>query len=168
MDINLDYSQIFNDVIAALISGILLTFLFFFIKEKLFPIPNITGKWTLEIKIKKTNYKPYKDMILKYSIIIYNIEKNIKGSAEKIYEKSTKEEKEYIGKKRTRAKIEGYIEKKYFGKDKIYLHIIEKGEERESTTFYELIYNSHIKLSGTFTSTIADQSGTAICKKETY
>lgn len=99
-------------------------------------------------------------MILRYVAILWREGSRIEGSVEKIYEKSTIGEREFVGKNRTRGKVEGYVEKNYFGKDKLFLHIVENGHGRESSHFYELITMSQSEMSGTFSSMVANQSGT--------
>lgn len=165
----MNFDSFLADIITTLVGGISLAFLFFLAREKLFPIPNISGKWYLETKVINTAYIPYKGMVLRFVIMIWNEGNKIKGSAEKTYEDSSTEgEHEITGKNRTRSIIEGYIEKNYFSKDKIYLHIIENGQERESTSFYDLFLKSDSKMIGTFNSMIADQNGEAICRKEPF
>lgn len=164
----MNFDSFLADIIATLVGGVSLTFLFFLAREKLFPIPNITGKWYLEIKTLNTSYNPYKDMVLRYVIMIWSEGNKIKGSAEKIYEKSSTRECELIGSDRTRASIEGYIERKYLSEDKIYLHTVENGHKRESTNFYELLYKSDLEMIGAFSSMVASQDGTAICKREQF
>ena len=93
---------------------------------------------------------------------------NIKGSAEKIYENSSTGEREFVGKNRTRATLEGYIEKNYFGKDRIFLHSVENGHGRESTNFYDLLITSNSNMIGAFSSMVANQDGTVTCKRESF
>lgn len=164
----MNFDSFLADIIATLVGGVALTFLFFLAREKLFPIPNISGKWYLEIKVINTAYNPYKNMVLRFVIMIWNEGNKIKGTAEKIYENSSTGEHEITGNNRTRAIIEGYIEKKYLSKDKIYLHIVENGDKRESTSFYDLFFKSDSKMLGTFNSTIADQDGTVICRRKSF
>ena len=84
----------------------------------------------------------------------------MEGTAEKIYEKSSTGERTFTGENRTRATVTGYVEKKYFGKDRIYLHVVEDGHGRESTTFYEIAADCADSFHGNFSSMVADQSGT--------
>lgn len=119
----------------------------------------ITGRWHFEQVTKKSAYTPYTGMVLRYVAMLYLEGNRIQGSAEKIYENSSTGEREFVGEKRTRATVSGYVEKNYFGKDKIYLHIIENGHGRESTHFYEMTVNSADMLFGSFSSMVADQDG---------
>jgi len=163
----MNFDSLLSDIIATVVGGIILTLLFFFIREKLFPMPKISGKWYLEIKVNETAYKPYKNMLLRFVIMIWVEGSRIKGTSEKIYEElSNGKEYDFIGKERIRSHIDGYIEKKYFGKDKIYLHIVENGKARESTSFYDLVMESNSKMSGTFDSMIANMKGEVICTRK--
>jgi hypothetical protein len=111
-------------------------------------------------------------MVLRYVIMLWSEGNTIKGSAEKIYENSTTGEREYVVKDRTRAIIEGYIEKKYFSKDKLHIHSIENGHQRESTNFYDLLVESNCfevsKMTGTFNSMVANQDSTVIIKRKAF
>jgi hypothetical protein len=43
----MNFDTFLADIIATLVGGITLTFIFFLAREKLFPLPNIDGKWYL-------------------------------------------------------------------------------------------------------------------------
>lgn len=107
-------------------------------------------------------------MVLRYVVIIWKEGNSLKGSAEKIYENSSTGEREFDGKNRTRSVIEGYIEKNYLGKDRIYLHSVENGHGRESTNFYDLIVKSESEMIGAFNSMVANQDGTVVCQREPF
>lgn len=164
----MNFDSFWADIIATLVGGIGLTFLFFIAREKLFPIPDIAGRWYLEMVTVNTEYNPYKNMVLRYVIIIWREGNILKGSAEKIYENSSTGEREYIGQNRTRATIEGYLEKNYLGKDRIYLHAVEDGHGRESTNFYDLLVKSEAEMIGVFNSMVANQDGTVTCQRQPF
>jgi hypothetical protein len=48
-----------SDVLSTVVGGILLSFLYFLAREKLFPLPEITGRWYMEMTTQKTSYNPY-------------------------------------------------------------------------------------------------------------
>lgn len=79
--------------------------------------------------------------------MILQNEQNIEGRIEKIHENSIN------------CKIE------YIGKDRIRIHVTEKGTQRESTLYYELKKECGDTLAGTFDSTAANSSGTVICRR---
>ncbi|MGI1987043.1 hypothetical protein [Shewanella glacialipiscicola] len=164
----MNFGSFWADIIATIVGGIGLTFLFFLAREKFFPIPAITGRWYLEMVTVNTAYNPYKNMVLRYVIVIFREGNYLKGSAEKIYEKSSNGEREFNGKNRTRSVIEGYVEKKYLGKDRVYLHAVEAGHGRESTNFYNLLVKSETEMIGAFNSMVANQDGKVVCQREQF
>lgn len=164
----MDFNSFWADILATIVGGITLTFLFFVAKEKVFPIPDVTGRWYIEMVTVNSAYRPYNDMILRYVIMIWREGNALKGSAEKIYEKSSTGEREYVGVDRTRAVIEGYIEKNYLSKDRVCLHAIEDGHSRQSTNFYELSVDSKLEMTGAFQSMVANQAGTVKCQKAPF
>lgn len=164
----MNFDNFWTDIITTLVGGSALTFLFFLAREKLFPMPDVSGRWYLEMTTINTAYNPYQDMVLRYVLMIWREGNIIKGSAEKIYENSSTGEREYVGADRTRASIEGYIEKKYLGRDSIYIHAIEDGHGRESTNIYDLLLIPNGKMVGSFNSMVANQDGTATCQRESF
>ena len=153
----MNFDSFISDIFATIIGGILLAILFFWLREKIFPMPDIAGKWHLEMKTINTEYNPYCDMVLRYVVIIWREGNSVKGSAEKYYEISSTGEREYVGKNRRRSCIEGYIEKNYLGKDRMFLHSVEDGHGRESTNFYDLLVDSECYMFGAFRSMVANQ-----------
>lgn len=164
----MNFSSLLSDIIATVIGGIFITFLFFLIREKIFPHPKISGKWHFRQETLESSYNPYVDMALEYIVIICSNGLTIEGSAEKIYEKTSSGNREYTGKSRTRSKISGSIERNYFSKDKIFLHIIENSNSRESSHFYELTIKNKNEMHGSFQSMIASQSGTIKCQRNPF
>ena len=148
--------------------GIFLAFLFFLLKEKVFPLPSVTGQWYFQMCTERTAYGPYRDMVLRYVAMLWCEGPNIRGTIEKTYENSSTGEREYIGKNRTRGLVEGYIEKNYFAKDVIYFHLIEDGHGRESTHFHKLHIQSSNRMSGRFSSMVADSSGEVVWQRESF
>ncbi len=148
-------------LLATVIGGGILAFLFFWLREKVFPIPKIAGRWFFEIRTINTAYKPYEGMILRYIAMFWQAGNRIQGTVEKIYENSSTGEREYIGKNRTRGVAEGYIEKNYFSKDRLVLHVVEDGHGRESTNIYDLVIDSSEEITGSFSSMVANQDGEA-------
>lgn len=164
----MSFDSFWADVAATLLGGVGLTLLFFVAREKLFPVPDVTGRWYMEIVTVNTAYKPYEGMVLRYVLMIWREGNVLKGSAEKIYENSSTGEREFVGKNRTRAVIDGYIEKNYLGRDRVYLHSLEQGHGRESTNFYDLLVKSESELIGAFNSMVANQDGRASCQREPF
>lgn len=164
----MNFDSLFSDIIATLLGGIGLTFLFFATREKLFPMPDVSGRWYLEMITENSAYGPYKGMVLRYVIMIWREGNIIKGSAEKIYENSSTGEREYIGENRTRATIEGFLEKNYLGKDRVYIHSVENGHGRVYTNYYDLLITSNANMIGEFNSMAANQDGTVTCQRQPF
>lgn len=156
----MSFASFWADLLATVVGGVALAVLFFLAKEKLFPLPNLTGRWYLEQTTQTTAYTPYAGMILRYVVMLWREGNRVEGTAEKIYENSSTGERTFSGENRTRTTVTGYVEKKYFGKDRIYLHVVEDGHGRESTTFYEITADCAATFHGNFSSMVADQSGT--------
>lgn len=154
--------------LATLLGGIFLALLFFLSREKWLPLPDITGRWYFEMRTLKTAYNPYKGMILRYVAIVWREGTRIEGTVEKIYENSSTGEREYVGEDRTRGTLHGYVQKNYFGRDRVFLHVVEKGHGRESTNFYDIRVLKSKKLSGTFASMVADQEGEVSWQREPF
>jgi hypothetical protein len=157
----------YNSLLSDLIVGILLVFIFFLYKEKVSPIIDISGVWYSRTNTLKTVNNPFRNMILGYKIFVLQEGQKLEGTIEKIYENSTTGEREYIGNKRTRAYFKGYVERNFLGKNKIQIHVIEKGIERESTIYY-VLYNECNNLKGEFFSTAGDSEGTTIWQRTPF
>ena len=153
------------NLISAVIGGLVLALLFFLMKEKVFPLPDIVGRWYFEIRTENTAYRPFQDMKLTYVVMLWREGHVVHGTVEKIHEDSSTGERDYVGSDRTRGKVRGYIEKNYLGKDRLFLHIVEDGT-RESTHFHELTLTSRRGMEGRFASTIADQDGSVSWQRD--
>ena len=161
--------NIIAGVIATLISGPILALFFFLFKEKVFGIPDLTGKWHFEMTTVNSDYNPYKGMVLRYIAIILKEGNKISGTVEKVYENSSTGEREYVGDKRSRGQLDGYYELNYFSKDKIHLHVKEQGcSGRESTNYFELIRSNEHSLIGAFNSFVANQDGLSKWQREQF
>lgn len=155
-------------LLATIVGGVILALLFFWLKEKIFPFPKISGQWYFEMRTRNTAYNPYNDMILQYVAMLWLEGNRIKGTVEKIHENSSTGERDYVGINRTRGFVEGAIEKNYFSKDHVVLHVIEDGHGRQSTNFYDLIVKSNDEMSGSFSSMVAKQDGEVHWKRKEF
>ncbi len=159
--------NLWGDVLATVIGGCILTFLFFLIREKCFPLPNISGMWHLKNITVDSAYNPYKGMTLGYTAILWCEGNRVSGTTEKVYEDSVNGERPFIGKNRCRGVVDGYIHKNYFSKDMVVLHVVEDGFGRESTYSYKLkIRNRTDTLEGIFSTMVADQNGYTTWSRE--
>ena len=165
----MDSQDLMNFVIgvaSTVAGGGILALLFFFLREKCFSLPTMAGCWEVEMRTAKTDYRPYQNMVLRYVAMLWRDGSRIRGTVEKIYENSSTGERNYTGKDRTRGEIEGYIDKRYFSKDRICIHIVEEGKRREFTHLHELKMEKPGRMAGTFCSMAADSQGEATWRKE--
>jgi len=164
----MSFDSFFSDVLSTVVGGAALTFLFFLGREKLFPLPAIVGRWYFEIQTTSTDYVPYQGMILRYVAMVWPAEYRIEGTAEKIYENSSTGVRQFVGEHRTRAVVEGLIQKQYFSSDKVFLHIVEEGHGRESTNFFRLVVQADGTMVGTFSSMVASQEGRSLWQRRPF
>lgn len=161
-----DLASFALSVASTVAGGGILAFLFFLLREKFFSLPSMAGSWSVEMRTDRTAYGQYENMVLRYVAMLWRDGSAIRGTVEKIYENSSTGERDYIGKNRTRGKIEGSIDKRYFSKDRICIHIVEEGKQRESTHLHELEMEKTGCMAGTFCSMVADSQGEVIWRKE--
>lgn len=160
--------------LSTFIGGLIITLVLFLFKERVFPLPELSGKWYFEVKTTETEYKKFDKMVLFYEAYIWQEGPYLKGTVEKYYERSLSGNRKYIGKNRTRGNLRGYVEKKYLGTDVIFIHITEKGHGREYTHIYKLekkkcIQKSHyFKLVGSFDVSAAGQRGDSIWQRSAF
>jgi hypothetical protein len=154
------FDSLLSDIIATVIGGSILTLLLFIAKEWLFPFPNISGQWYFETHTVSTAYKPFSGMVLRYVAMIWQEGDVVRGSVEKVYERSSTGERSYVGKDRTRGTLEGRVEKLYLSKDKVRIHLAEEGIQRNSTVVFDLVKDSASEMSGMFYATAGDGTGT--------
>jgi RNA-binding protein YhbY len=158
----------YESLVSDLIVGVLLVFIFFLYREFISPLVNISGKWYVRTTTKETVRNPFKNMVLEYVVIVLQNGQNLEGSTEKVYEHSIEGEIKYIGKNRVQGIFKGYIEKNYLKKNIIKIQVTEKGQERESTIYYELNKNCGSALTGVFDSTAGDSKGTTIWQRRPF
>ena len=85
----MNFNGFIPSIIATVVGGVTLALLFFWAREKLFPLPNIAGRWYLEMRTVNTSYEPYTGMVLRYVAMLWREGNRIQGTAEKIYENSS-------------------------------------------------------------------------------
>lgn len=158
-------NNILQDVISNLIGGIIFTFLLFFLNEYILKMRNINGEWEMKNHIDKSTYNPHIGISIVYKVHIIQIGNEITGRAEKIKDLNSDGtlHHEYPHKNRIEANIVGSYKRNFLRHSKIYINILEKGTERETSTSLELkipIFNKK-KIEGTFISTASNSSGTS-------
>ena len=163
-------SWIWNKVIKSTISknvlsGIILTSIFFWTREKIFPLPDIAGHWAVEMHTDTSDIDKYQEMKVKYEAILWREGAVVRGTIEKTSEKTQHSDstRTYTGKNRTHGDVEGFIQKLYFSsKDRVTIHILEKGEQRNFTHFHDLTtVIGTDSIAGKFFATAANSKGTS-------
>ena len=156
------YTQFLPNIAATIIGGIFLTAFFFYLKECIFPYPNISGVWEAKEVTGDTSHSLYKGMEVVYKIVLLQDGGKFFGSGERDRENSIKNSTmPYSGAGRIRITIEGVIDKKYFGATVVNLHWVEDGS-RETSTVHRLSLsgsNENCNLFGSFYKTAANASG---------
>jgi len=104
-------------------------------------------------------------MSLKFEAMLWQAGPDVNGSTEKIFEHNSLEAFEYDNAKRTHGDLEGYIDRFYLRKNRIVFHLKEHGRARDSSSIFELAVRKG-ELVGTFRSTAAGISGTAIWSRQ--
>jgi hypothetical protein len=152
--------EIIINIIGTIFGGLLLTLILFLLNEYVFPKINLTGEWKTIVTIEETTYNPFRNLKVEYVIHLIQKGYELSGSGEKIKDiKPDGSETVFIREKRVLVDIEGYSERKFFGKSKVYLNISEEGRKRETRATYILEFNHNNDLSGVFKSTAGDASG---------
>jgi len=155
-----DYFQSFG------LAGVPIFVIYWFVKEKIYYIPDISGKWEMILIYNKTKYNPYKDMEVKYTMFINQDNNYITIKGEKYFEKlKDNATKEYKGDEKTFSEYDGYI-KRAFMNHKLTLNIKEHGQERIIAGQLQLkIISPSSLLEGTFYRQDANSSGKVVLKK---
>ena len=159
----IDLESVLQNAIGEFLGSLTLAILIWFIGTKVFKYPRIDGKWNFIVLTQLTDYNDFKDMELTYDTYLFQAGDSIKGTGEKVHEKSIKNPNlDYKAGNRTRITVSGNIKRSFsLRKDnELIIHIIEKGEKRESTSIHNLkISKCGKKMKGIFYSSIANQSG---------
>lgn len=162
------FGPLLSNVGGTVVGGLILALVLFWAREKLFALPEVTGRWYFESKTEGTAYNPFAGMILTYVALLSMDGPRIEGTAEKIYEDSSTGKREYVGANRTRATVTGFVKKNYFSADKVFMHIVEDGHGRESTNVFELKFTRLRRMEGRFLSMVADQTGSGVWQREPF
>lgn len=158
--------ELLINTLATIIGGLIFTLCLFLLNEYVFPKNNLTGEWKTSITTEKTSYKPFENLTVEYKIHLIQKGYALTGSGEKIKDiKADGTETVFLRENRVLIEVDGYYERKYFKKSKVYLNITEDGRKRETRATYFLTLNDDNNLTGTFISTAADASGQINMKK---
>ena len=154
-------TDIVKSIISSVLTALILSLFALAIIDNIFSPPRLSGLWQFEITYQNTSYSPFQDLRVTYQAVLVQNELRIGGSGDKFSEKlpDSVTPEEYEQGARIPITITGYIERKIFGKDTIFLSIMEEGANRDSSAFHELKQEDGEPLIGTFYTTIANSSG---------
>jgi hypothetical protein len=146
--------------------GIVILAILWFIKEKIYYIPDISGQWEMILTYKKTDFILYENMEVKYKMFINQNNEYITINGEKYFEKlNNNNTKEYQGNEKTFSEYDGYIKRAFFNHSLI-LNIKEIGQERIVAGQLKLkIVSPNSLLKGTFDRQDANSKGMAVLSK---
>jgi hypothetical protein len=146
--------------------GILILLILWFIREQIYYIPDISGKWEMILTYEKTDFNPYKNMKVKYKMFINQNNDYITIKGEKYFEKlNDNSTKEYKGNEKTFSEYDGYIKRAFINHNLI-LNIKENGQERIVAGQLKLkIVSPNSLLKGTFDRQDANSKGMAVLSK---
>jgi hypothetical protein len=184
-----DALKILVDAFSAFLGGGALTFLLFWSGERLFPRPEMNGRWFVETTTDESAYKPFDGMRLKHEVFIWQEGSVIRGTSEQIFESSIQGNRQNEGAFRVRGEISGYANRSITLPNRVRIHLVTFGEKRTSTAYYSLISakgaffrrlrgrdprktdaQGRIQqlLTGNFESSAGSQTGTAIWSRNRY
>ena len=160
MDANF-YAQLWPGLLANLIGGVVLTGFFFLLKERLFPLPELTGVWECEQHTVWSAYGPYKGMKVTYQVVLLQGKNSVIGDGEKDREDGANGILNYTGSGRTHIVVKGTVEKLFTKPDRIRIQWTENGQRISSTIHHLQVTKNSKRLSGEFFSTAGRCSGNA-------
>lgn len=138
----------------------------FILKEVLRPKKNLTGEWEVKNMGLDTGYKPYMELTVVWQMHILQNENTITGSGEKIKDiKLSGEIVEYDPDKRDTVELQGYVEKNYLRKSRIFINVIQVGRLRRSRATYVLELINDSTLVGTYVTTAGNTKGSSTFSK---
>ena len=112
--------MIWKSIVSSVLSGLILALIIFWTREKYVPLPDIAGRWAVEMHTITSDYDNYRGIKVEYEAILWREGTVVRGTIEKTRETSRAgSTKTYIGKLRTRGNVEGSIQKLYFSKDRV-------------------------------------------------
>lgn len=159
-------NDLFINVLGTIIGGLLFTVLLFLLNEYVLVKRNLTGEWKVITIIEKSSISKYENLKIEFKVHLIQKGNEISGSGEKIKDILVDGTQVLFSpEKRVNIEIDGFFERKYLGKSKVYLNIVEEGRIRKSRTTYSLLLKNKNKIEGVFISTASDSSGRVLMQK---
>ncbi len=155
-----------KNVSITVVAGLLLTFVLFLFNDVILPRKLLTGEWEIKVVIQESSSLELKNLKIFYKMHLVQNGYDLKGSGEKIKEINPNGDTLiYQRKDRVVFELEGYYDRRFIGRDNVFLVFREYGHLRESRSFYVLKIRGTDLLDGTFSSTAADATGIATLEK---
>ena len=154
--------QYWPNFIGTVTGGLVLSTIYFLLKEWVFSLPKLTGIWECELIVQKSAYNPYAGMKLWYRITLIQNGNQIGGHGELDREDATTGKRRFEGRGRRVIEVIGKIEKNITRPDRVHLVWVEDGENRKFSSVFDLcLSGSKVRgnLWGTYASTAAESSG---------
>lgn len=126
-------------------------------------VPDLSGVWTMNVHVQKTDYNPYRGMKLTYIVMLSQSGGQLSGVAEKVHEVSKLNPDpgyHYQKSGRMHSAVSGGIFGNLFQKKKFQLIINEAGKERSYISTLELRVEHKDTFKGSYVSTASNASGT--------
>jgi|GEM_PF-1568669 len=139
-----------------------------FLADRFYATPHLDGFWEFEIVVNDTQYEKYDQLKVVYQVAILQEKLILNGVGEKHkeMEKTMKNYWVHKGNARSPISISGYIEKKLFAPNEVYIAISEDGSARQSTSFQKLNVIDDTTMLGKFRATAAGSRGLVKWSKE--
>ena len=156
------FTQYWPNFAGTVTGGMVLSILFFWLKEWLFSLPRITGIWEAELMTDKTAYNPYGGLKLWYRVTLIQNGAVFTGVGELDREHSA--EKGFLLHEKSGRRpleIQGRIEKRFTKPDLINILWAEQGSRQFSNVFTLNVSGSKTRggLWGKYASTAAKSKG---------
>lgn len=161
-------SQYWPNLAGTVSGGIALSLMFFWLKEWLFSLPQVSGIWEAQLITANSSYTPYSGMSLWYRITLIQNGSVITGVGELDREHSAKGTRTYENSGRRPIEITGTIEKRISRPDVIHIMWSEQGEKRKFSNVLLLNISgskSRGGLCGRYSSTAASSKGHSSWKR---
>ena len=136
--------------------------------EGVLPAPNVGGHWYCLTRTDDAlDGDQYKGMFLLYDTFLRVDGEAITGNDEKFAEYSSGKKGLFPGHQRTFSTSSGTVHRKYFADSHVSIGMDEGGAPRKSTRSYNMVISDD-RMAGTFHSTVANQTGRAVCKRANF
>lgn len=156
----------------SLAAAVIVAIFLFAIRELFIRAKNYSGVFYTQSTVEDTSYNPYRGMQMFHTLVLFSDGYIISGTTEKTGDIDKVRPCEYEGSGKIRGEVSGRVERNYFGSSVMNLHIVERGAERESTSFMTIKIRRFGFLSslnfGTFYSTAARTKGSVLCGREPF